>query len=168
MSDLIEYQYNTTGLWSRFITKLIAALFFTFYGSTFLLVSLNINSNPLIFILVILSAFTVVIWVLFKENPLKWRNRVVFDFQKELMAIYNKSNESRTADVLDFYGEQYSFNDIDSYPVIHYESFLFSSYYLVKLFVNGKEIKLLSFKEAKHFTDFIGVLNNRVKIKIKQ
>ena len=162
MNDLIEYKSDTSGLWSRFITKLIAATFFTIYASSFFSSLINSSLSPLI----VLLFFVILILSILKEYPPKWKNRVTIDFQKELIIVNNKKNQSKTSSVLDFDGEQYSFDQIDSYSTINYESFLFDAYYMVKISVQEKEIKLLAFKEANEFTRFIGILKNQLKLKV--
>ena len=166
MKNLIEYKSNISGLWSIFITKIIAS-FFLAYHLPALLFSLDIISKPLASNVITLLVLILSIIYSFKEYPSKWKNRVTIDFQKELVIINNKKNELKTANVLDFDGKQYSFNEIDSYSVTNSNSFSFNSYHLVKFFVKGKEIKLLSFKGDDDFIPFIEILKNQLNLKTK-
>ncbi len=167
MNNIIEIESDTTGLWGRFIPRLILALIFTYYGSIILLGFLNIILNTILFLVFIIFALVFVTWKIFKENPLKWKNRVSLDFIKKEIIINNKRTKPEKSNLLDYEGKKYSFHEIDNYSVIHYDSFMTSSYYLVKIFVKGEEIKLLSFKEADKFSDFIRILDHQLKIKVK-
>ena len=167
MEGILEYESDTLGLWGRFITKLIASWLLTYFMSVYLSTMIIKIVNPFISLFLILIALVIVTWVLFRENPLKWRNKVIFDFEKEVVRISNSKDAAFETDILDFQGKEYAFKDIENYSTIHYESFLFSAYYMIKIFVNGEEIKLLSLKSANEFTKLNSIFNNSLNIKPK-
>ena len=160
----LVYQSVTTGLWGRFISKVIVAVVFSYWGLQFFIASSPSSIGReiiiIIFVLVILAG------VIYFNNPLGWNNRVIIDFDRSLLILQdNRGNEA--IDILDFDGETISFGSIDHFSTQHYESVVLSAYYLVRLSVRGEEVKLLSFKDASVFTEFCGVLRDRLKLIVR-
>jgi len=143
MKDNLEYKSYPNGLWARFITKLIAAWVFAYYLSLILFSMLaEVLGNELFFLLIFVLIIALVTWFVVKDIPVGWNNTVTVDFKNEVFIIL-------------------------SYSTKHYESFLFSAYYLVKFYANGKERKIISFKNASEYTAFHAILKNKLKLRLK-
>ena len=167
MNTYIEYQSQAKGLWRRFITKIIAAIVISYYGSLFILSFLVVLLGPIVLILIYLIPITAAIWIIYHDNPMGWKNTVLFDFEKEVIVVKNSKSNSIDSTILDSDGKIYSFNEIDACSYIQYESFLFSAYYLVKIYVEDKEIKLLSIKDPNKFTELARTLKHTLKLKLR-
>ncbi len=100
-----------------------------------------------------------VTWFVWKEIPLNWNNTLFVDFKNEKIKIYPRRLNRKEQGILDFDGMQISFNEINFYSAEVYDSFIFSSYYLVTVNVNHKTIKCISFKEADKYTDFLKIMS---------
>lgn len=164
---ILKYKSDTSGLWIRFITKLITifpiAYFLSVIIGSFLAGILGNNFFIIIFLFVLLGGL---IYVVIKDNPINWGNQVIIDFENNVITLANASIDLKDKErILDFNGFKFGFEEIEYYSVVHYDSFLFSSYYLVKIFARGKELKLISFKNANEFKDFNGVLKHRINLK---
>ena len=87
MGNILEYRSKTFGLWARFITKLIATFFFTFLMSLYLFKFFQIPISTEEFLWLTLIPLTIAIWIVFKENPMLWRNIVQIDFDDNKIKI---------------------------------------------------------------------------------
>lgn len=167
MEQVITYESRTPGLWLRFGTRMIALLVSAFYGLKFLLLIFGLPTGGAFFYMILLIAWSLGIRQLWLDNPLRWRNKVTFDFQRDLIFIQQRENEQLQTEVLDFDGREIPFRDIEYYSTRNYGSFLFSSYFMVKIYVRGEEIKLLSFEDPNDFTRVVHLLKDRLQLPVK-
>jgi len=170
MKDNLEYKSYPNGLWARFITKLIAAWVFAYYLSLILFSMLaEVLGNELFFLLIFVLIIALVTWFVVKDIPVGWNNTVTVDFKNEVFIILSSGagRSKLEAATLDFDGNEIPFSSIEHYSTKHYESFLFSAYYLVKFYANGKERKIISFKNASEYTEFHAILKNKLKLRLK-
>lgn len=163
-----QFESETSGLWPRFITKLIAGWFFTYYLVLFLLTFTGlILFHNYIMPIIIAPLLILATWIVWKEIPLNWDNVITIYYKEKIITIASKNSLLDQNTVLDFDGLKIKFSEIDYYSIKNYESFIFSSIHLVSFFIEGKRVKCLSFKSAKEFTEFISVLNNQLGLKLK-
>ena len=162
------FESRTSGLWPRFVTKLIGTWVLTYYMTIFIASFVGLLSESIyIFALVIVLSILTASYFIIKDLPLKWNNRVVLNFQDKTLSIFNRNASSKEMDVLDFEGQRFHFSDIDSYSTKNYESVVFSSYYLISISVNGSKLKLLSLKDASVFSEVVSLLANDAGLEIK-
>lgn len=162
MEHLIEYRSDNLGLWPRFLTKLIAAWITAFSVSWLFSFMIPSTVRPYIFWPLFLLVTVAYTWRLINDNPLRWRHSVIFDLQNKMIRILKHRQDRLGSGLLDCEGEQIPFQEIDYYTVQYYESFLFSGYYLVKIYVKGQEVKLVSFKNADDLNEMIDIFKHRL------
>lgn len=168
MKSAVTFTSRTSGLWPRFITKVIAGWILLYFLTIFSLSVLGSFIDLGYLLALALIVITVVpIWFLWTEFPYKWDNTVTIDFETELLLISSKRNTSQQLSVVDFEGKRVPFSEIEYYLIKNYESIIFSPYCLVSIYSGGKNVNLVSIKDPINFSDLISILNNEIGVKPK-
>jgi len=138
---------------------MVATLIFIFFGSPLL----GQNMTALAALLICVFG----IWKTISNAPWYWNNKIILDFENRQISLVSLSRSSND-NLLDFKGEVFPVGEIDGYATQQFESFITSPVYLIKLKVRGRSVKLLAFKDASKFTDFIKILTKDFNLEIKE
>lgn len=166
MQDKISFTSASRGLWIRFITKSIGTWALSWFVAIFIgLFASAIISAEYLFFAVILLAPLGAIYLIYKDFPYKWNNIVTLDFDNNVLHLSSTNSKADHINILDFDGMRINFSDIEHYHVQNYESLLFSSYFLVSIYIGKQKINLASFKDAVEYSEFVSLLENRAGLK---
>ncbi|MEL6865510.1 MAG: hypothetical protein AAFP19_13875, partial [Bacteroidota bacterium] len=99
----------------------------------------------------------------FIHHPLKWKKMVLFDFKEQSIFVFNKKSKATNSSLG---GIRFPFRDIDSYTIIHYDSVVQSSFFLIKLRVKGDEVSLLSLQHPFQLQEVVALLKDRLRLPV--
>ena len=162
---------ETNGLWGRLITKLLATWVGLNYGFNFIFRAAQIYFNFWVAVLILLAFWVILGFLTYKmlrDNPLRWRNTVTFDLERQVIKIQKNKDLKIAQGIIDYEsGRIIPFNEVKYISTEKYESFFFSAYYLLRLFKNDEEIKLLSIREPRDYSILLERITTEMKIPVK-
>jgi len=164
--EYIQYESQTSGLWWRFVTRLLAGLGGVIIGLSFLYLYLGTLIDYDYFMLIAgFPTGIVVILLIFQKKPTKWNNTVTIDFKNEIFLIEHKKLFYKKSQILDFEGKKYTFQEIEQYSSYNFDSFIMSANYLVSFHRGDSIIKVIAFKNPDDYVAFTSILKDRLQMK---
>ena len=167
----IVLKSDTRGLWGRYITRFIATLVASWYGLWLIAgIIMAIFKSFMISGFLVIMVLLGILFFAYKtlsNSPFHWDTTVVFDIEQRLLKVAKNKDIKNQSNVLDDEGHVIPFSEIQYITVEYYDSFLFSAYYLLKYSKDGKEIKLLSIRDADKYTLLMQRITREMRIPVK-
>lgn len=159
---------QTDGLWMRFFSRLIPLILFlalAFYVFFNLADPRNgQNIGILVFVVIIALVFFSEVFI---NNPLRWANTLVLDFEHQQIVLYKSRDIREGYDILDYPDEQLIIRSPEYIESQYYDNLLMEPYYLLWVFAENKRIPLVSLKNPAEYTKVVNLMQERMQLYLK-
>ena len=161
MVTKIIFVSQTIGIWQRLIARVIgewlvfSVLIFQDFAPLLKHVEYEIFRVAALAGLVVTG---IIVFIMMLQNrPSLWDNQVEVDLEKRHLLVHHGKER--------LFNGVYPFDKIDAFSVRHLDSFLFKDAYLVKIYWEAEELKLLGFKSPTQYVKFVALLKNEMALK---